>query len=226
MNKPTNPLTAKGIGIFLGIPLLTFGGLLGLAANAIQVLSAENGWTIFGIVCVVSLLFFGWRVSNYYSTMLLFLNERISEVSEENKRLQQNIRAMLMKVQLGYAHQVRPVWIAAMVATRKFQAKQISINAVAINSNIIVIDKGKKHGIEMGTFFAVSCPANGKFLGTCEVTSVDQDQSWLFHSEHTQLESISPNQLSVNCVDPPDIKAEEKEIAEFTLLADGYINAA
>lgn len=221
LGLPKNPLSRARLAAYFSINF-GFGALLGLAANVIQVITTTNGIYIFIGILIVSIINLCWSVYKYHCACMHILHNAVNTRDELNDRFKMRLRNILTYVQTTFITDIEASAVTNWINTKRIQANNISIHVIDINSKVIVIDKGSLDGIAPGMFFAVYKQGEGIALEICQVSLVENRNSWLSHSGKIHSRRLSNGQIVLRCVDPPNIQSTDIQIGDIVLLAEGF----
>lgn len=221
MKNTTHPLSLRSLLSFLGIDF-TLGALLSWAANAVQILTVQNGLIIFSTIFATSLVILTVRVIRYQKATIDDINSRLASMSNQNANLQRRLHLVIEEIRSRSAVNPRPMAVNAWISTSAFQRSSVQVQAVEIRPNIIVLDKGMNDGLAGGMYFAVHRRNDGHRLEICPIEFVEREYAWLSHSGNNIPTSASPRDLTLQPVTPPNLTETEKELGQIILLAQGF----
>lgn len=244
-DKPNHPLAEFSIATYAGANL-TFAGLLGWAANIIQVWTVKNGLIIIASLAVISSIahVVHWflylrRLSNYYKFEGENIAQRLGgeletsktqanlDLAEERARgneLESRLEKLIIEFRSRSHINPRPTKLNAYVCTRKIKmaTESLIFGIKGVTRQLIIIDKGENHGLSYGMEFAIHKAGEGACIGFANIELIESDTAWLAHGGLIEGDAILPDELDLRLVYPQDITDAEKEMARILLIGDGF----
>jgi hypothetical protein len=225
MDKTPNPFSYRNLLALLGANL-GFSTLLGLAANFIQVLSFANGIWIIATILMSTVIYFCGQLYRYYNATFKKCHEELCNEKQRRAELQRRLDLIVREVRSRSTVNPRPLELNAYICYEKLKREPMDIGVLYISERLIVIDKGKDDGLDLGVSFTVSLRGQNQPLEVCFIDRVDAESSWLAYNVSSTHPSYEADDLKIQLAAPSGITEAELEIANLLLIAEGFAKAS